>query len=183
MKYLSFSILIYMAILSIPIACQATPELSDGRIKENIQNITPEESLERVLMLRAKSFVFAKGGNDSPAGLQRGFIAQDVKEVIPELVQIGGSIVVDDSEFYDAHSLNYSKLTADLTGAVQATYTRVEELEEEVAMLHDELEGAEARVKSLEKENQELRAYFEDTVLGLVAELSRRVKTLEALNK
>ena len=183
MKHTPLFILVLIALLGTTIVCQATLEPSDERIKENVQTITPEESLERVLQLRAKSFVFSAETGDNPTGLQRGFIAQDVMTVIPELVQVAGRLCVDGEELDDLHSLNYSKLTTDLAGAVQATYQHVEELEAEVAALHDELDGAEMRIVSLEKENQELRAYFEDAVLGLVAELARRVKTLEVMNK
>ncbi|MFA5928639.1 MAG: tail fiber domain-containing protein [Candidatus Margulisiibacteriota bacterium] len=59
--------------------------LSDIRLKKDIKTLA--NSLETILKLQGVSFHWKDAKKDKEAGLQRGFIAQDVEKVIPEWVR------------------------------------------------------------------------------------------------
>jgi len=59
-------------------------------------------------------------------GLEIGFIAQEVETVVPEVVRANADGTL---------ALDYSKLTATLTSALQEALTRIEALEAEVQAL------------------------------------------------
>ena len=60
---------------------------SDGRIKTNIENIDGEILLDKILSIKPKSYNFKDGINKGNKK-EFGFIAQEVKEIIPEVVSI-----------------------------------------------------------------------------------------------
>ena len=71
-----------------------TTNTSDLRLKENITTI--ENALDKVTRLRGVSFHWKE---DAQAGIQHGLIAQEVQEILPELVfKSGGFYGVDYSE-------------------------------------------------------------------------------------
>jgi len=96
---------------------------SDIRLKKNI--ITISSSLDKVLQLRGVNYEWKETENHVE-GLQMGFIAQEVEEVIPEIVDNSG----------DYYSMQYAPITALLVEAVKEQQkmikelkTRIEELE------------------------------------------------------
>ncbi len=61
---------------------------SDARLKANIRDL-PEDTLDKVLGLRGRNFEFTRDAqrrNLGEAGLQTGFVAQEVRTVFPDWV-------------------------------------------------------------------------------------------------
>ena len=64
---------------------------SDARLKANVRDL-PEDTLDKVLGLRGRNFEFTRDAqrrNLGEAGLQTGFIAQEVRVVFPDWVAEG----------------------------------------------------------------------------------------------
>ena len=101
------------------------PTYSDEHLKENIVSLT--SGLEKVKQLQGVTFDWKASGESDI-----GFIAQDVEEVIPELVT-GGKEEGD-------LGLNYPKLTVFLTEAIKEQQTQIEELKAELAKKADKEE-------------------------------------------
>jgi len=109
---------------------------SDRRLKKNITTIP--DALERVKKLRGVNFEWKDTKNHSQ-GLQMGFIAQEAKEVIPEVVEKKG-------EYY---SMQYAPITALLVEAVKIQATRMKKLEEENNNLRSEIKTIRTALKKL----------------------------------
>jgi hypothetical protein len=65
---------------------------SDERIKKNIQDINDDTALQKILLIQPKTYEYidkVERGDD----IVYGFIAQQIKEVIPEAVKIEKSII------------------------------------------------------------------------------------------
>jgi len=65
---------------------------SDERIKTNIQDINDDEALQKILLIQPKKYEYidkVERGND----VVFGFIAQQIKEVIPEAIKIEKSLI------------------------------------------------------------------------------------------
>lgn len=102
------------------IYCRSITQTSDIRFKENIAPLSG--CLEKLQQLMPVKYTI----RDKPQlGTQFGLIGQDVKKVIPELVQV--SDLADGSE--DVHALNYTQLIPLLVDAIKTLSKRVEELE------------------------------------------------------
>lgn len=102
---------------------------SDKRFKDHIQAI--DQPLELIRQLSGKSYTFKT--KEFPAwnfneGIQYGFIAQELKKVMPELVK-------EDQEGY--FGVNYTMLIPVLTEAVKAQQNEIETLKQELAALKD----------------------------------------------
>jgi hypothetical protein len=107
---------------------------SDERFKENIHDI--DNALDQVERIKGVEFSWKKEDYpdyDFSDEEQIGFIAQDLKEVLPEVVSVG-------SDGY--HSIDYGKLTPVLVEAVKQLKTENDELRARLdrieAMLEDE---------------------------------------------
>lgn len=86
--------------------------LSDASVKTDVQTVT--NAVEIVNKLNGVSFKWTQTGNKS-----YGIIAQELEQVIPELI----------SEFDGLKSVNYSGITAFLINAIKELDARVKELE------------------------------------------------------
>ncbi|HKL67354.1 MAG TPA: tail fiber domain-containing protein, partial [Bacteroidales bacterium] len=95
---------------------------SDLRKKKNINPIS--DALEKILMLRGVEFEWKDIASHMP-GRQIGFIAQEVIDIMPE--------VVDSSN--DSYSMQYAPLTAVLVEAVKEQQTEIEDLRSQVELL------------------------------------------------
>jgi hypothetical protein len=93
---------------------------SDARVKTDITRLSSELCLEKVRQLAPTSYNLI-----SDNSRKSGFIAQEVKEVIPESIEIKENTTASIDDF---HFLDYNGLLAYLVGAVQ-------ELDAKVAML------------------------------------------------
>lgn len=93
---------------------------SDRRFKEQIQELDTYDCVKAVTQLRPSSFRF----KSEPERVRLGLIAQEVKEVIPELV-VG-------TEEDEMMAINYGELGAVLAGAIKDLTAKVEALEDEL---------------------------------------------------
>jgi len=100
---------------------------SDINLKENISSIT--NGLSTINQLSPKSYTHKTDKAEEfglSTKLQYGLIAQEVEEVLPELV-IQKALVGEDGEIYKG--LNYEKLIPILVAALQEASAKVETLE------------------------------------------------------
>ena len=110
---------------------------SDRRLKTDIAGL--EYGLGKIMSLRPVSYRMKNGGEN-----QVGFIAQEVREVLPELVSgVEGSI-----EKGETLGMSYGNLTAVLVKAVQEQ--------------QEEIENGKRRTEGLENEVAELQAKLSD---------------------
>ena len=113
---------------------------SDGRLKDHVIDFTDASSL--ILKLRPVYYKF-KNGDTHPAGRQIGFIAQEVREILPE-------IVTEDAAGY--LSLDYGKMSVVIVQALKEQEMRIEKISEENLSLRNEIAG----LKELQKKVDEL---------------------------
>ena len=108
---------------------------SDSRLKKKIESIPNSTSLTKVLQLNPVYYewkedilpsAFVKNHRQ---GRQIGLIAQEVEEIIPEVVR--------EEKIYDDEwkGVNYEKLTAMLIGAVKEQQKQIEELKTRITEL------------------------------------------------
>ena len=99
------------------VAFSSTP--SDRKLKTNVEDI--EYGLDTVMKLKPKQYDWKKDDRHDI-----GFIAQEVEEVIPEIVK--------DTEWFDdkIKTMDYEKLTAVLIKAVQEQQQQINELKEKL---------------------------------------------------
>lgn len=105
---------------------------SDERLKENITNL--ETPLDKVMALRGVSFTW-KDETLAKRGTQLGFVAQEVQQVLPELIgeTPDGMLGVD-----------YASLTSVLTGAVQEQQAQIDTMQRQIAALEAQIESMQA---------------------------------------
>lgn len=94
---------------------------SDNRLKTNINNLNEKDSLEKVCKLQGVSYTI----NEKPSV---GLIAQDTKEIIPE-------VVLEREDGY--LGINYSNLVAYLVEAIKAQEKRILILENEIKTIRE----------------------------------------------
>lgn len=95
---------------------------SDRRIKENIKTI--DNALDKVLALRG---VYYNKIDDPNKERCVGYIAQEVMEVVPELVVY--------SEELDMYNMNYAPMVGMITEAMKEQQAQIEELKQQVQTL------------------------------------------------
>jgi len=98
---------------------------SDERLKDNI--VDADGQLETVLKTKVREYDWKNDGVHNV-----GFIAQELNEVIPDVVQQGG-----DDVNVDPWQIDYGKLTPYLVKAIQEQQEQIETLKKEV----EELKG------------------------------------------
>ena len=108
------------------LSANTVKEVSDVRLKQEIEPL--ENGLSSVLRLEGKTYRWKDEDSDlvMPEGRTIGLIAQEVEEVLPELVS-------EDEEGYK--SIEYSKLTAVLIEAIKEQQKQIETLSLRVAEL------------------------------------------------
>jgi len=95
---------------------------SDARLKKNI--LPAPNSLDKILKLNPRTYEYrSREFSDLglPSGVQTGFIAQEVKEVFPEMV----SSKEGESNFL---TLSYDKLIPHLVGAIKEQQAEIQDL-------------------------------------------------------
>ena len=117
-------------------------------MKKNITSLA-DGAIDRIKQLRPVNFDWKK---DSDLNGQSGFIAQEIKTVIPDLVQ--GEEYVEGSIESVGYSVNTTGIVAHLTKAVQELITKVETLEQENKTVQELI----TKVETLEQDNIALRA-------------------------
>lgn len=91
-------------------------ETSDIRLKTNIETINKSESKNTILQLVPKKYNF-KNNLDRE---QYGFIAQEVKTVIPSIIEI-----TETEEISDLHHIHYTGLIPHLVNCIKDLYTEL----------------------------------------------------------
>ena len=113
-------------------------DASDVRIKHSIRPIEHGDSWERILNLKPVEYRFNKEylATDKwvKDHIHRGFIAQDVKQVIPGAVSTVEK-KVGDIHYPDFHRLHLEKIVPDLVGALKAAHARIDHLESKIDKL------------------------------------------------
>lgn len=112
---------------------------SDRRLKENIQPI--KDPLEKVLRLRGVGFDWK---SDHKKDL--GFIAQEVEEVLPQMVS-----TFEDDKGAKTKSVKYGNIVAVVVEAVKEVWLKVTSLDSRVQKLEAENAELKARLERLEK--------------------------------
>jgi hypothetical protein len=100
-------------------------ETSDRRVKENFNQVSLEETHQRIMNLSLVDYNY-KGQSRT----HRGLIAQEVKEVIPAAVDIQERNGIE-----DFHSVSTREVTNHLIGSVQYLSKKLEEALEKIAKL------------------------------------------------
>ena len=95
-------------------------ETSDIRMKENIKDTIILDSVEKVLKLDVKSYNYKKDANKRH---RTGLIAQEVLEIMPELV-----VITKVEEMDDFHQLHYSGIIPHLINCIKDIYKELDKL-------------------------------------------------------
>ena len=106
-------------------------DTSDEKLKENIVSIT-DGAISKIKQLRPVNFDWKKEMEVEDLKGESGFIAQEIKKVIPDLVK---GTEYDENQKTSGYSVNTTGLVAYLTKALQEAITKIETLETEVAAL------------------------------------------------
>lgn len=115
---------------------------SDAKLKKNISPL--EHPLEKVLALRGTQFAWKKSNEK-----ELGFIAQEVEQVVPELV----STQEDTANGGRFKAVKYGNITALLVEAIKSMFYRQEDKNQE---LQAHLEKLEAKIRLLEEKIENL---------------------------
>jgi hypothetical protein len=113
-------------------------------LKKNIKDV--HQALELVMQLRSKSFEFRKDEFESiklAEDSHYGFIAQEVEEILPELI---GRVNIPNSndkngEMLELKTLNYIEMIPLLTRAIQEQQKMIDEQAELILQLKDQMEN------------------------------------------
>jgi hypothetical protein len=74
----------------------AHPTISDSRIKKDIEEINDEEGLNKLLLVQPTKYNYIdEVRNQGRTGKVFGFIAQQIREVIPEAISIQNQIILN----------------------------------------------------------------------------------------
>ena len=107
----------------------STTTTSDRKLKKNIQPL--ERALEKVQNLKGVSFQWKKDDRESI-----GFIAQEVQEVVPEVVH-NNKKEHDGVVLSEALGVDYGNITALLVEAVKEQQSLINRLEERIKVLEN----------------------------------------------
>jgi len=113
--------------------------LSDQRLKQNIQTL--ENALAKLVQLRGVSFEWKNKAQD--AGIQVGLIAQEVENVLPEVVST-------DSEGYK--SIAYGKLVAVLVEAAKEQQRLIDQKSATIAEQQEKIATLEAMMQRMNRQ-------------------------------
>ena len=107
------------------ITCTSLTQTSSKKVKKNINDLSEDEA-KKVLELHPVTYDFK---NKDLGTDRRGFIAEEVEEVIPELVNHNEDVV----------SLDYISMIPYLTKMIQLQQTQINELKEEINKLKGDM--------------------------------------------
>ena len=114
----------FIASSSVWIDCRAKSfaNQSSKHVKKNIKNITENEA-KKILELRPVKFDYKFGGAEN----QRGLIAEEVNEIMPEMV-IGADAEFNKDEPWNTPSIDYSKFVPYLIKMIQIQQKQIDAL-------------------------------------------------------
>ena len=96
---------------------------SDRELKKDIAPMSTSNLLDKVMSLKPVSYEMKW----APGTADLGFIAQDVAKIVPEVCRTDKSGI--------ARTIDYSRLTTILAGAVQEQQVQINDLKEIIAKL------------------------------------------------
>lgn len=99
-------------------------ETSDARVKENIVDVEPSYSLSKILDVDIKEYNYTFENKDKR---HTGVIAQSIKQILPQVVQIEKAHGLD-----DFHSVHYTGLVPHLVNCIKELYKEIEELKKKL---------------------------------------------------
>lgn len=108
---------------------------SDMRLKENIQPL--QSVIQKLLQLNPSSYRFITGQGASP--LQIGLLAQEVKAIFPELVDVRHFTATEESPATDLHGMNYGGLAVIAVKAIQEQQSQIDKLTKQLQQLEAQL--------------------------------------------
>jgi hypothetical protein len=88
-------------------------ETSDIRLKTNIIELSKEESINKILQLNPKKYNFI----NKPEKEYSGFIAQEVKKILPSIIEIKKT-----NEYEDLHHIQYTGIIPHLVNCIKDLY-------------------------------------------------------------
>ena len=107
------------------VTAYSTTTTSDIKLKENVRDL--EGALDTTLKLRGVKFDWKDENKDND---QLGFIAQEVEEVLPEIVKEVTSLSDDNTETHK--SVNYSAVVPVLVEAIKELKQEIDDLKEQL---------------------------------------------------
>ena len=110
-----------------PIVTQAMVLTSDERIKENIQDIVDDEALKKLRLLQPKTYEYKDKFNNGPMTVM-GFIAQEVREVLPEAVNLIKKAIPDILKSAIVYNLGNDIIKLKLVVPFEQTILKVDDL-------------------------------------------------------
>jgi len=126
---------------------------SDGRLKTNIETISEEKALDKILKLRGVTYQWSDHatGYKRPEGTQYGFIAQELMQVFPEKVSMDNMGYYQTAYGdYDAVFVQAFKALNNKIEALQNDNTQLKEENELLKMKLDKITELELRLEALE---------------------------------
>ena len=113
---------------------------SDYRIKKNVEPIPA--MLQKIMQLKPRQYEMIN--NNTNHDLTVGLIAQEVKEVFPELVYVSQATNTGYKNISDLHMLNYSGLASVVVKALQEQQLMLNQLEDKLSKIELEKQGRRA---------------------------------------
>jgi len=124
---------------------------SDARVKRSPLPVKTANALNTIQNLKVYDYGFIPEYDDSPNRKERGFLAQQVKEVIPEAVSVIGDKELSNGKVLkNFHVLNESRIVAETVAAVQELHKVIMAQQEEIARLREEVAGTRAQMAQFE---------------------------------
>ena len=102
---------------------------SDRRLKTDIK--TTENNLEKILSLNPVEYTWKEGPREGVKEI--GLIAQEVEEVVPEVVRVQSRHHDEKSEGEEYKQVDYEHLVSTLIGAMQEQQQQIDELKSQMA--------------------------------------------------
>lgn len=98
---------------------------SDARLKTNIANF---DALDVIQKMKPVSFEW----KSNPGKRDRGFVAQELYDVVPEAVSVGGDELTESGDLKNPWGIDYGRLTPVLARAIQQLHDEIKQLREKI---------------------------------------------------
>ncbi len=115
---------------------------SDSRLKNDIQSLENENNLEKIMRLNGVRFRWKECNPDIADRYYLGFLAQEVKAIIPE--------PVDHDELNDIYSMTYSAIIPVLVEAMKEQQALIEAQQANITLHRETIESLLKRIETLE---------------------------------
>lgn len=136
---------------------------SDRKLKRNIK--TYNNALQQIMLLQPKTYQYQTDKFPSmnlAKGEQFGFIAQEIQEVLPQLVKTNVHTTADKSiKKIEYLGVNYMGLIPVLTKAMQEQQNLITEKESQIEVLQNQMTEKESQIEALENQTAEQDARLE----------------------